>query len=428
MPTESRLRVAQALHSVFGQGSRIPDSWDADLSSEDAIFGRALLGLCLRRWGRIQAFIQPKLTDASRGLPLGSQVSLAIGFAQLAWLSGVSDHAAVNEAVQLAGDRALGFPPHKGLVNALLRAGAKDREQVRAALDALPASLDRTPFAERVLKDALAPHHQEAHLEELWTRLQEPARPAFRIVKEGPLPEGLEPDVELPGAFKLAPGSDFPRQWLSLGAGMVQDRSSQRLMTFLWDKPVKRIADLCAAPGGKTTSLALRWPDAELFAVEQHPRRARRLEENLHLRSIKTQLVIEEAATWLQRTRTTFDLILLDAPCTGSGTLRKHPELVWLGDDLDLKSLEKTQRTLLNAAIASLAPGGLLIFSVCSWLPEECQLLKDSLLTQDSNVELCPVWAMGPGERLTSAFSLDPILWDGEGFQAFALTKSEMAV
>ena len=424
MPTESRLRVAQALHSVFGQGSRIPDAWDAGLSSEDAIFGQALLGLCLRRWGRLQAFIRPKLTDASRGLPLGTQVALAIGLAQLAWLPGVSDHAAVNEAVELTGDRTVGFPPHKGLVNALLRAGAKDRDQLRESLDALPASLDRTPFVERVLRAALAPRHQEARLEELWTRLQEPPRPAFRSVKADPLPEGLEPDPELPGAFSLSPGAAFPRQWLALGAGMVQDRSSQALMTFRWDKPVKRIADLCAAPGGKTTSLALRWPEAELFAVEQHARRAQRLEENLRLRGIQAQLVIEEAATWLQRTGPTFDLILLDAPCSGSGTLRKHPELVWLGDGLDLKRLERTQGALLNAAMASLAPGGLLIFSVCSWLPEECQQLIDRSLPGRDHMEPCPVWVSGPGESPTSSFSLDPLAWDGEGFQAFAVTNS----
>ena len=423
MPTESRLRVAQALHSVFGQGSKIPDSWDADLPSEDAVFGQALLGLCLRRWGRIQAFIRPRLTDSSRGLPLGSQVALAIGFAQLAWLPGVSDHAAVHEAVELAGDRALGFPPHKGLVNALLRAGARDRGQTRQELEALPASLDRTPFAERVLQAALAPHHLEACLEELWTQLQQPARPAFRIVKEGLLPAGLEPDSELPGAFRLAQRADFPRQWLAQGFGMVQDRSSQALMAFRWDKPVLRIADLCAAPGGKTTSLALRWPAAELYAVEQNPRRARRLEENLRLRGIKAHLVVEEVATWLKRTEQTFDLIVLDAPCSGSGTLRKHPELVWLGDGLDLEHLKKSQESLLNAALSSLAPGGLLIYSVCSWLPEECLELFDALRRQNRNIEPCPVWISHDGQSLAGNFSLNPLSWDGEGFQAFALSK-----
>ena len=420
MPTESRLRVARALHAVFGQGSRIPDAWDADLPHEDAVFGQALLGLCLRRWGRLQACVRPRLADASRGLPLGTQVALAVGFAQLAWLPGVSDHAAVHESVDLAADRTLGFPPHKGLVNALLRAGARDRGQLRMELEALSASLDRSPFAERVLRAALKPGGQEAHLETLWAGLQEPARPAFRVVKPGPLPEGLQPDPELPGCFGLAADAEFPRPWLSRGRGMVQDRSSQALLAFPWDRPVKRVADLCAAPGGKTTALALRWPGAELWAVEQHPRRARRLEENLRLRSIQADLVVEEAAAWLRRTGWTFDLVLLDAPCSGSGTLRKHPELVWLGDGLDLDRLGQAQADLLDAALPALAPGGLLIYSVCSWLPEEGRDLVKRVLADHPTVVPCPLWVPGP----SSVFAPDPLTWEGEGFQAFAFTRS----
>ena len=419
MPTESRLRVAKMLHAVFDQGSRIPDSWDEDLAHEDATFAQALLGLCLRRWGRMQAFIRPRLKETSRGLPLGTQVALAIGLAQLAWLSGVSDHAAVHEAVELAADRTYGFPPHKGLVNALLRAGAKDRDRLRLELEALPAALDRSPFADRVLKAALGGDSGEDRMEALWAKLQEPARPAFRLLREGTLPEGLEPDPDLPGGYGLAPGAPFPRPWLSRGDGMVQDRSSQALMAFRWDRPVDRMADLCAAPGGKTASLALRWPGADLCAVEQHPRRARRLAENLRLRGIKAELVVEEAAAWLRRTERTFDLILLDAPCSGSGTLRKHPELAWLGDDLDLEGLGRTQAGLLEAALAQLTPGGLLVYSVCSWLPEEGLHLRDALLARDDRIEPCPVWLPGPA----SVFSPDPLAWDGEGFQAFALTR-----
>jgi len=269
----------------------------------------------------------------------------------------------------------------------------------------------------------LAPQHAEAHLEELWTRLQEPARPAFRIVKDGPLPAGLLPDPDLAGAYGLAPGAEFPRQWLTLGNGMVQDRSSQALLAFHWDAPVRRIADLCAAPGGKTTALALRWPEAELVAVEQHPRRARRLEENLRLRGIRARLVVEEAGAWLQRTGETFDLIVLDAPCSGSGTLGKHPELVWLGDGLDLERLRKTQAALLDAALRSLAPGGLLVYSVCSWLPEEGLGHQTAALVKAHGVKPCPVWAQGPGTPLAAAFTPDPLAWTGEGFQGFALKK-----
>lgn len=419
MPTESRLRVARALHAVFGQGSRIPDAWDADLPREDAAFGQALLGVCLRRWGRLQAQVQPRLRDAARGLPLGSQVSLAIGLAQLAWLPGVSDHAAVHESVDLAADRTLGFPPHKGLVNALLRAYAKDRDALRHELEALPASLDRSPFAERVLGAALEPGPLEDRLEALWAKLQEPPRPAFRTVREGPLPEGLLPDPDLPGCLKLAPDAAFPREWLASGAGMVQDRSSQALMAFRWDRPVQRVADLCAAPGGKTTALALRWPTASVCAVERNPRRARRLEENLHLRGLQPELVVDEAAAWLHRTGRTFDVILLDAPCSGSGTLRKHPELVWLGEELDLPRLAKAQADLLDAACGALEPGGLLVYSVCSWLPEEGRDLVASVLAHRPGIQPCPVWEPGP----VASFIPDPLAWEGEGFQAFAFTR-----
>ncbi len=426
MPTESRIRVAQALHAVFGRGSRVPDAWDEGLEHDDAGFAQALLGLCLRRWGRLQAYVQPKLKESTRSLPLGTQVSLAIGFAQLAWLSGVSDHAGVNEAVELVGDRALGFPPHKGLVNALLRAGARERDNLKNQLDALPASLDRTPFAERTLRQALAPRHNEGELETLWAKLQEPARPLFRSVKEGSLPPGLEPDPDLEGALSLSPDAPFPRTWLSEGAGMVQDRSSQALMQFSWDRPVGRIADLCAAPGGKTTALALRWPKAELFAIEQHSRRARRLEENLQVRGIKARIHVTEAANWLQSSDLNFDLILLDAPCSGSGTFRKHPELTWLGDGINLHRLMQTQRLLLTAAISRLAPGGLLVYSACSWLPEEGVALRSSILDSHPSLKPAAVWPGIFGDDPTSPTSIfrpDPLNWDGEGFQAFALTR-----
>ncbi len=422
MPTESRTLVANALHMVFGQGSRIPDTWDANLSHEDAVFAQALLGHCLRRWGRLQTYVQSKLANPDRGLPLGSQVCLAMGLVQLAWLPGISTHACVNESVDLIGDRTHGFPPHRGLANALLRAAAKDRLGLAQQLDALPPALDRTPFANRVLTEALAPRNQQDRIEELWERLQRPPRPAFTVVKNEPLPEGLEADPELPGCYLLRPDAPFPRQWLASGAGMVQDRSSQALMSFKWDRPVRRIADLCAAPGGKTTSLGLRWPEAELYAVEQHPRRARRLEENLLARGIRANIVVQDASAWLRESHLQFDLILLDAPCSGSGTLCKHPELVWLGDSLDMKKLLTTQKRLFDSAHHRLNKNGLFIYSVCSWLPIECLQPNLNQITQDEGMNQVQIWQNKTyTERVN--FNQDPLTWEGEGFQAFALTR-----
>ena len=426
MPTPARIHVAHALHEVFGEGGRVPDIWDRDLG-EDAQLAQAMLGLCLRRWGRLQAWVKPKLKDPDRGVPLGTRVALAMGLAQLAWLPGVSDHAAVNESVDLAADRDLGFLPHKGLVNALLRRAAKDRAALAAELDALPATLDRGPAAERALRAALAPHHDEGELEALWTRLQQPPSPDFHLLK-GEAPEGLQPEAELPGCLRLAEGAAFPRPWLETAGGMVQDRSSQALLAYAWDGPVSRILDACAAPGGKTTTLALRHPGAAITALEVHPKRAARLRRTLQQRGIEAQVIQADAAEWLEANEATFDLILLDAPCSGSGTLQKHPEWPWLKHD-DLPRLTGLQRRLLTAAAARLAPGGLLIYAVCSWLPEECDSHREWLHQARPDLRPAEVWpaAMGSardaGDDGTAFFRPHPLRWTGEGFQGFAVRR-----
>lgn len=428
MPTPARLRVAQALHGVFGEGARVADTWDRGLG-EDAALAQALLGLCLRRWGRLQAFGSARLKDPGRGLPLGTRIALAVGLAQLAWLPGVTDFAAVDEAVGLAGDRTLGFPAHRGLVNAILRQAARDRSALAADLEALPARLDRSDFAERSLLAALRPHGSGDSLEALWVTLARPPRPAFRALEEGH-PEDLEPDPALPGCLRLAEGAPFPRAWLEAGGGMVQDRSSQALLAYLWDPTPGRILDACAAPGGKTTGLALRYPGADLWAVERQPRRAERLRRTLDGRGIQAQVVQADAAVWLAAGGAPFDLILLDAPCSGSGTLQKHPELAWLGDALDVSRLAEEQRRLLEAAAGRLAPGGLLIYAVCSWLPEEGADHREVLLATRPDLQPAPVWPSAFGspadaqEGRTAFFRPDPAGWEGEGFQAFAFTRS----
>jgi 16S rRNA (cytosine967-C5)-methyltransferase len=424
MPTPARLHVAHALHEVFGEKGRVPDFWDRELG-EDAHLAQAMLGLCLRRWGRIQAWVKPKLKDPDRGVPLGTRVALAMGLVQLAWLPGVSDHAAVNESVELAANRELGFVPHKGLVNAILRRAAKDRAALAAELDALPAALDRPAAAERALKAALAPHGAEADLEALWTRLQAPPRPSFRML-EGDIPEGLVPEADLPGCLRLEDGAPFPRPWLEAARGMVQDRSSQALLAYAWDRPVARILDACAAPGGKTTTLALRHPGASLTALEVHPRRVARLRQTLEQRGIAAQVVHADAAEWLERSDASFDLILLDAPCSGSGTLQKHPEWPWLVHD-DLPRLTGLQRRLLTAAAERLAPGGLLIYAVCSWLPEEGEAHREWLAEARPQLRPAAVWPAALGAdadgATTAFFRPHPLRWEGEGFQAFAFTR-----
>ena len=420
MLTPSRLAVATTLLRVFGEGQRVPDDWDRSLQGPDAPLAQALLGLVLRRWGRLRAWVKPRLKDPERGVPLGTDLALAMGLAQLAWLDGVAAHAAVNEGVAQVADPELGFPPHRGLVNALLRKASADREALRAELEALPAALDRSPFAARILEAALGGSEE---VEALWARLQQPPRPDFHRLRDEPLPEGMAPDPALPGLLRLAPEAPFPLAWLQSGAGMVQDRSSQALMAFHWDRPVARLADLCAAPGGKATLLGRRWPEAKLLALEQHAARAERLKANLAQRGIAAEVQVSDASQWLAGGGRPFDLILLDAPCSGTGTLQKHPELAWIGGSLDLPALVLRQRQLLEAAARRLAPGGLLVYAVCSWLPEEGLAHRTWLHARVPGLKAAAVWD-GPGAAEGGAcFRPDPLVWTGEGFQAFALTR-----
>lgn len=422
MPTLSRIRVAQALQDVFLSSRRVGERWDDGLQDSDASLAQAMLGLCLRNWGRLGAWVLPKLKNPSRGIPVQSRIPLSIGLAQLAWLPGVSTHAAVNETVDLMGDKQLGFPPHRGLCNAILRKAAEDREGLARELAALDPALDRSPFGLQALNAALHPRGQGAELERFWEKIQRPPRPAFHVLSGEEIPEGMEPDSNVAKALRLKDGAPFPRTWLMNGEGMVQDLSSQALMSFKFEGSPKRILDACAAPGGKTTLLSRRFPDADILALESDPKRAKRLESNLTQRKVKCRVQVEDAIAFLHKTQEMFDLILVDAPCSGTGTLRKHPELNWIGGSLDVNRLVLIQKQLLDAAIKRLAPGGTLIYAVCSYLPQEGRHHLDRVLSAHPDIKALPLWPeawMIQGQ----IFQPDPLIWEGEGFQAFALAS-----
>ena len=140
---------------------------------------------------------------------------------------------------------------------------------------------------------------------------------------------------------------------------------------------------------------------------------------------MKAEVIESDAAEWLIGSDRAFDLILLDAPCSGSGTLQKHPELARIGGDLDLRDLAKRQRALLEAALPRLASGGLLIYAVCSWFPEEGLAHRAAVQAAHPGLRPAAIWEgrFGLGESPASVFLPDPLTWEGEGFQAFAFTR-----
>ncbi|MCL1893070.1 MAG: hypothetical protein FWG02_02380 [Holophagaceae bacterium] len=423
MSTPTLLSAANALYDVFGNRHRVRDDWNRKLSSENARLARAVLGLCLRKWGRLNTWYAPKLKDSARGLPIRTQIALSIGLAQLAWLPGVPVHAAVAESVELLSDPKNGFPPHKGLANAILRSASKDRPALTESIDSLPTKLDCTPYTEKLLRDALQGQYLPKNVEKLWKKLQLPPVHGFVTIRGNP-PDSLCPNPHFPKALWLQPERDFPLDWLKSGCGMVQDISSQAVMDFClpsdYPEP-KRILDLCAAPGGKTTSLRQMFPHAQIIAIEQNVRRAEKMKENFKTRRIDVEVIVAEATEWLGGKGDSFDLILLDAPCSASGTFRKHPELNWISEISSIERLTDIQKGLLDAAVGRLSFRGLLIYSVCSWFPEEGINHLPKLLATHPKLAHAHIWRDGNKGETTHIFRPDPLTWDGEGFQGFAV-------
>jgi len=339
------------LTAVFDRRRPLEEALDAAPPAEprDRAAAHRLAAAVLRRLGSLDAVLEPFLTRAP---PDGVKHVLRLGAAGLLLLA-TPPHAAVATAVALARTRRLA--PFAGLVNAVLR---RVSDAGPAALDGLDGPrLDTPPW--------------------LWASWGADARAIAEAHEhEAPLDLSLRPGAELPpGATLLPTGSvrlpagtrvqDLPG--FDAGAFWVQDAAAALPADLLHAKPGEHVADLCAAPGGKTAQLAA--TGARVTAVDRDTYRLRRLHENLARLQLEVQVVQADAATWTPPAL--FDAVLLDAPCSATGTIRRHPDVARLKRPRDLAELTAGQDRLLAAATAMLRPGGRLIYAVCSLQPEE---------------------------------------------------------
>jgi 16S rRNA (cytosine967-C5)-methyltransferase len=315
--------------------------------------------------------------------------ALRLGLIQLLFLDGVAEHAAVNEAVELA--KAGGAPGAK-LVNAVLRRAAKEGQ---ALLDGLS---DDTP------EHAAVMHSVPGWLaEKWWDELgAEEARALLRAVNEPPesairvntlvasveevadrLPVEARPAPGLPeglvceGPFDLE-GSELWQQ----GAVMAQSRGSMSVARAVEPRAGERLLDLCSAPGAKTTHLAaLLGCEGEIVAVEQHVGRADALRRTCaRMNAACVRVEIGDAGR--PRTGETFDGVLVDPPCSGLGTLQSRPDLRWRASPEGVAELAILQRRIFDAAATATAPGGSLVYSVCTISRAEGDALIDTFLVE----------------------------------------------
>jgi 16S rRNA (cytosine967-C5)-methyltransferase len=338
------------------------------LAARDRAFARLLLTTALRRLGQIDAVLDRFLRAPPKSIRVRD--ILRLGAAQLLFLE-TPAHAAVAETVALAtGSESFA----RGLVNAVLRRVAREGEALIAAQDA--ARLN-TP-------DWLWQSWSEAYGEAC-------ARAIATVhLAEPPIDLSVKRDAERWAgrldALRLASNSlrraagglieDLPGY--AEGAWWVQDVAAALPARLLPDIAGRPVIDLCAAPGGKTAQLAA--AGGRLVALESSARRAERLRANLARLQLDAEVVIADAREW--RPPHPVDRVLLDAPCTATGTIRRHPDIAWHRTPADVDRLAGLQGELLRAAIDMLAPGGVLVYASCSLQPEEGVRLIDCALAE----------------------------------------------
>ena len=389
MPTDvpglaARRVAADVLDRVLRRKRPLDEQLDTAafgaLAERDRALARMIAGTALRRLGTLRHLLSEQL---QRGLPRDAprvESALLTGAVQILLLD-VPDHAAVDLSVRLVqADRAAAR--YGGLVNAVLRRLAREGARKLASLDAVsldtPAWLMRRWCAH--YGEATARAIAEAHAHE----------PALDItIKDKPdaLAAQLGGRVLATGTVRsLSSGPVTQLAGFSDGVWWVQDAAAALPARLLGNVRGQSVADLCAAPGGKTAQLAS--AGARVTAVDRSPQRLKRLRDNLARLDLQAETIAADATEWPGGP---FDAVLLDAPCTSTGTIRRHPDIPWLKSEADLQKLVALQARLLDHAVTLIKPGGRLVYCVCSLEPEEASEAVAALLRRQPGLRLDPI-------------------------------------
>ncbi len=426
LPSNARLSAMVALAHTIDKGKPLDSAWAADrhfasMSPSDKAFTQLLVKTVLRRLGQIDELIGKFLEH-----PLTSKTArithiLRLGIAQLIWLE-TPPHAAVHSSVEMT--KQIKMEKFSGLINAVLKRVIKEGREIIEKQDAAKLNTpqwlwdawEKAYGAEKTRKIA------DMHMTE---------PPLDITVKDDPASwaEQLGGVVLPTGSVRLRDAKNITHlKGFADGGWWVQDVAATIPARLLGDVKDKRVIDLCAAPGGKTAQLAA--AGAKVSAVDRSKERITILKTNIHRLKLQAEYITTDASKWLP----TFapDAILLDAPCSATGTLRRHPDVAWHRKPDDITRLAETQHKLLHHALNILKSGGTLVYSVCSLQPEEGEQQITKILAERDDISLVPVnpptigemkeCLTGRGEVRTLPFHLGEL--DGmDGFFAAVLLK-----
>ena len=377
----ARATAVAILDGVLGEGRMLSDFSGEGLAPADRARALRLAETVLRHIEPADRLLDKHLRKSP---PLTVRNTLRLAAVERAL--GAPAHGVVNAAVEITRQGGKRTAHLAGLVNAVLRALP---ESLTLPVQKLPRWL-RQPLVHGYGRDIVTAIEAVQALE---PPLDLTLRPGF------PAPEG---DLLPTGSLRLrSPGQISTLPGYAEGGWWVQDAAAALPARLLQAQPGERVLDLCAAPGGKTLQLAA--AGAQVTALDISAPRMTRLQANLARTGLTAALVTADALHW--QPDTPFDAILLDAPCSATGTLRRHPDLPFVKDGSDLPALTALQRDLIDRALTWLKPGGRLVFSTCSLLPEE------------GEAQLAATLARHPGLTVERPHSpgVDPTWWTPDG-------------
>ena len=398
MPAECRAAAARALAGVIGGGQSLDGPLAAALGEVPAADRSLLQELCygvLRFYPRLNALLDQLLARPLVGENDDIRALLLAGLYQVAHTR-IPDHAALSETVNAT--RALGKPWAAGLVNGVLRNFLRRRATLEAGLDTASAEAH--------------PPWLRAALEEAWPE----QLGGIIAANNAPPPMCLRVNrrkiaradyrKKLAAAGIAANFCDFSEDGLRLaqpvpvsrlpgfpaGELSVQDEAAQLAAIALDAQPGERVLDACCAPGGKTCHILERQPElADLVAIDRDAERLGRVEENLARLGLRAKLRVLDARAPEGIKAGTFDRVLVDAPCSGSGIIRRHPDIKVLRRSADIPAFAALQGDILAGVWPLLKPGGRLLYATCSVIPAENSAVVERFLAATGDARLLPL-------------------------------------
>lgn len=391
-----RAGCAEVLHAVLDEGISLSvalPKWQKPAHAQDNALMQEICFGVLRVMPELDFYLHQLMNKVLTGKNRVLHYLLLVGLYQLCYTR-VPPHAAVSETV--AAVAALKKPGFKNLVNGVLRSFQRQQIELVAAFQQQPnMSLHPAWLRQKlqqaypaVWSDIIAANNQKPPM---WLRVNQ-RRCSITQYRQLLAVQGIEAQSALhaPSALCLVEPvgvnqlPHFAEGWVS-----VQDLSAQYAAELLAPLAGEQILDLCAAPGGKTTHILEIAPTAKVMAVDIEANRLKRVQENLTRLQQSAEIVLGDACypeRWA--TGRQFDRILLDAPCSATGVIRRHPDIKWLRREADIAALAQLQRQILMAIWPYLKPGGILVYATCSVMPEENYLQVEQFLQSTPDAQL----------------------------------------